>query len=106
MHLRGTRGRLRASAQSSFRKDKLPTCNQSKTKVLACSACSGKKNECFFAGDFRVNEQLNLIVIHTLFMREHNRVASQLAALNPDWDSETIYQEARRVTVAKYQHIV
>ena len=48
--------------------------------------------DCFFAGDFRVNEQLNLIVLHTLFMREHNRLATELRRMNPRWSDETVYQ--------------
>ena len=28
----------------------------------------------FFAGDARVNENIGLMSVHTLFMREHNRL--------------------------------
>ena len=45
-------------------------------------------------------------MLHTLFMREHNRVATRLASLNPRWSDDTVYQEARRITVAEYQHII
>ena len=74
--------------------------------MTGCDVCGSRKNDCFFAGDFRINEQLNLIVFHTLFMREHNRLAAALARLNPGWTDDKIYQEARRINVAEYQHVI
>ncbi|XP_014255974.1 lactoperoxidase-like isoform X2 [Cimex lectularius] len=60
---------------------------------------------CFLAGDSRVNEQLALGVLHTLTVREHNRIATELAKINPYWDDETIYQETRHILAALIQHI-
>ena len=40
----------------------------------------------------RVNEQTVLAMIHTLFVREHNRIASELGKINPQWNDETLFQ--------------
>lgn len=61
--------------------------------------------ELFTAGDIRANEQAALVAAHTLFVREHNRLAAQLAAENPDWTDEQIYQRARKIVGAQMQVI-
>lgn len=47
----------------------------------------------------------SLTYLHLLFVREHNRVARGLAAVNPHWCDETLYQETRKIIIALIQHI-
>lgn len=61
---------------------------------------------CFEAGDVRVNEQTQLTVLHTVYVREHNRIAKQLAEMNIDWDDDKIYEETRHIVAACVQHIM
>uniref|UniRef100_A0AAV2JCT5 Peroxidase n=1 Tax=Knipowitschia caucasica TaxID=637954 RepID=A0AAV2JCT5_KNICA len=71
--------------------------------------CMRDENEspipCFLAGDHRANEQLGLTSMHTVWFREHNRIATELLRLNPHWDGDTIYHEARKIVGAQMQHI-
>jgi len=60
---------------------------------------------CFRTGDPRVNEQTVLCILHTLMIRNHNRIAKELGRLNPHWGDETIFQETRHINAALIQHI-
>ena len=59
----------------------------------------------FKAGDVRANEQIALTAMHTLFVREHNRLADQIANEHPDYTDEQIYQTARKIVGAEIQVI-
>ena len=53
----------------------------------------------FLAGDVRANEQVGLTSMHTIFVREHNRIARRFAQIYPNLSDEQIYVRARqRVT--------
>lgn len=54
-------------------------------------------------GDTRASEMLELACMHTLFLREHNRLAGKLKSLNPHWNDERLYQEARKILGAMIQ---
>lgn len=70
--------------------------------------CIGRPQDlfCFKAGDVRANEQTHLTVLHTIYMRQHNRMADKLAILNPHWDDERVYQETRHIMAATVQHVM
>ncbi|MGB1257068.1 MAG: peroxidase family protein [Thiolinea sp.] len=62
-------------------------------------------NGFFRAGDERANEHFGLTAMHTLWVREHNRVADALACEYSWWSDEQIFLEARRIVVAQLQAI-
>ncbi len=65
----------------------------------------GTFDSLFLAGDVRANENVALSSMHTIFVREHNRIATELAAQNPDLTDEELYQQARAIVTAELQVI-
>ena len=59
----------------------------------------------YLAGDIRANENPDLIALQTLFMREHNRLASMLRTQHPSWTDEQLYQNARQTVIGEIQAI-
>lgn len=88
IHIPKLRGRFLA-------KSKRGTCSQETDSV-----------RCFESGDKRTNQNLLLVGIHTIWMREHNRIARELKRMNRHWNDETLFQEARRINTAIYQNII
>lgn len=61
---------------------------------------------CGKGGDVRAAEQPGLTGIHTILVREHNRIALELSDINGHWDEDRLYHEARKIVNALYQHII
>jgi peroxidase len=59
----------------------------------------------FVTGDVRGNENIELTTLQTLFLRNHNLIATQLHQEHPSWSDEQLYQEARKINIAEYQYI-
>ena len=62
----------------------------------------GNPDRAVVAGDVRANENIALTAVHTLFIREHNRIVRKLPKELP---SELKFQIARRIVSAEIQHI-
>lgn len=65
----------------------------------------GTSDSLFLAGDIRANENAALSAMHTVWVREHNRVADRISSDNPDLSDEEVYQLARRFVTAELQSI-
>jgi peroxidase len=64
------------------------------------------KSDMFVTGDSRGNETIELTVLQTLFLDNHNHIATLLHKEHPKWDDETLFQEARKTNIAEFQSII
>ncbi|KAG1649572.1 Peroxidasin [Nymphon striatum] len=97
-HTSKASGRLK-SFESRSSEEMLP----SNPQIQDCR--SSNKRSCLKSGDIRVNENNGLVLIHTLWMREHNRIARTLKQINGHWNDEDIFQETRKIVGAELQHL-
>ena len=56
-------------------------------------------------GDPRNDMVPQMTMFHTIFVREHNRIATMLRATQPNWSNDTLFEETRRIIGAVLQHI-
>jgi peroxidase len=70
------------------------------------SECGAFRPGVSAAGDLRADENVVLTTVHTLFAREHNRLAGIFQSANPSWTDEQVFQAAREQNIAQYQNIV
>src|SRR5262245_4099891 len=101
---------LRAAALRTFEGGKLKTSADGQLLPLNTSGLPNAdpfhlEDQLFLAGDIRANEQSNLTAVHTLFVREHNRLADRIHHKYPDLTDEEIFQVARRLVGAEIQVI-
>ena len=56
-----------------------------------------RRKALFAMGGDRANIHIGYTMMNVLFLREHNRVADALAADNPGWDDERLFETARSI---------
>lgn len=59
----------------------------------------------YVAGDIRAFEHPGLAMMHTLFVREHNRLCDHLKENNPSWTDDDLFYAARKYVIAFLQAI-
>lgn len=92
---RVTRGRKVAASYLPFNTMDVPTRTRPGVNISSL----------FAGGDPRTNEDWLMLGVHTLLLREHNRLCDILAKKHPEYDDEQLYQTVRVVMSAKYAMI-
>ena len=98
---------VRAAALRTFSAGRLKTGDNDllPKNVEGLPNAGGTDSSFFLAGDVRSNEQVGLMSIHTLFVREHNYWADRISQQYNLNNDEKIYQLARVIVAAEMQAI-
>ena len=60
----------------------------------------------FISGDVRVNENIALTSMHTIWMREHNHWVDKIKGENPDWSEQQYFDAAKTMVEMEIQKTV
>uniref|UniRef100_A0A3P8UIK8 Thyroid peroxidase n=1 Tax=Cynoglossus semilaevis TaxID=244447 RepID=A0A3P8UIK8_CYNSE len=103
--LRGFNGKLAVNQQFKDPKERAYLPSVARLPSTCRQGGQVERVECFNAGDSRANEGLPLMALHTLWLREHNRITETLKVMNDHWSPEMLYQETRKIVGALHQII-
>lgn len=70
------------------------------TPIRFATMTEDQKAGLFAFGSDRANGQIGFTMMTVLFLREHNRIAAELAERNPRWDDDRLFQTARLIVTA------
>lgn len=79
---------------------------EDRNKEQLCMHNTTMDTVCYKSGDSRVNVNLYVTSLYTLFLRLHNLKARHMKKENPTWDDQTIFEIAQKTNVAIYQKII
>ncbi len=65
----------------------------------------GDSEYLYLSGDVRANEHIGITALHTLFFREHNRLADEIRTISPRLSDEEVFSFARELVAAEIQQI-
>lgn len=103
-----TLSEIRAFNNGLMLADSIPGINRDFLPFVSSPFCNGVDpfDRCFKSGESRTEHNIYLTGIQLVFLREHNRIANRLSALNPTCSDERLFQETRKILIAIYQHII
>ncbi|KAM8703318.1 hypothetical protein ACLKA7_008011 [Drosophila subpalustris] len=97
-----TKGTLKSTPSGNL----LPLTSDSDGHTFCAWDSSDNASNCFVAGDSRVNSNPLSILVYTIFMRNHNRVAAELLARHKNWSDEQLFQAAKAVNIDVYRRVI
>ncbi|MEM7489121.1 MAG: peroxidase family protein [Pseudomonadota bacterium] len=65
-----------------------------------------QRDALFACGGDRVNSVPQVAMINTLLLREHNRLAGEIAAAKPGWDDDRVFETTRNALIVIFIKIV
>ncbi|XP_023175149.2 chorion peroxidase [Drosophila hydei] len=97
-----TNGALKSSLHGKL----LPMTSDDEDHRFCAWNNSANVTTCFIAGDSRVNSSPLSILVYTIFMRNHNRIAAELLSRHKTWTDEQLYQAAKAVNIDIYRRVI
>lgn len=99
-------GFLKSTTLATSDDSLLPMAAENTNWFCGLNANENTLSTCFMAGDSRVNSNPFAIIIHTIMMRNHNRIAKDLKLRHPSLSDEQLFQKAKSINVDIYQRII
>lgn len=68
--------------------------------------CVSDTENCYMAGDSRVNSNPYTIILYTIFLRNHNQIAAKLAKANSNLKEDEIFAKSKELNTKMYRETI